>query len=33
MDYTVKKVKPKTLYETQSDIKAETLVGALDYTL
>ena len=33
LDYTVTEVKPKTLYETQSDMKAETLVEALDYTL
>ena len=31
--YTVTEVKPNTLYETQSDIKAKTLVEALDYTL
>ena len=30
LDYTVTEVKPKILYETQSDMKAETLD---DYTL
>lgn len=33
LDYAVTEVKPKTLYETQSDIKVKTLVEALDYTL
>ena len=33
MDYTVTEVKPKTLYETQSDMKAKTLIEALDYTV
>ena len=33
LHYTVTEVKPKTLYETQSDMKAGTLVEALDYTL
>lgn len=33
LHYTVTEVKPKTPYETQSDIKAKTLVEDLDYTL
>ena len=33
LDDTLTEVKPKTLYETQSGMKAETLVKAFDYTL